>query len=389
MKNKSKSRPSDIIALLGLLLIIYGFAAAMIITPDKSFSEEENRPLQGFPKFSPESLTSGKFTADIATYFSDQMPLRDLFVGAKGITEAAMLKSENNSVILGKDGNLIEKQDYNEFTSADKNIAAINKFAKAAAVPVYTAIAGRKQDVLTDAAPTLYPAKKISDEALAYVNTALTEPQNIDIITPLRDRASLGEYVYYRTDHHWTSLGAYYAYRQIMKSFGMEAYPLEYFTRETVTEDFYGTTWSKSGMKWVGPEPIEYFRYTGDDTLEVKIGGKVTSGLYDRSYLQKKSKYSSFIGETFALASVYPTEGSPLSGEREKLLIIKDSFAHSIAPFLALHFDIELIDLRYYKASTVVGYVQDNGIDRVLILCNMDSLLNETSLSAVSIGPTE
>ena len=386
MKNKIKFRPSDMIAVFGLLVIIYGFAAAMLITPDKSFSDEENRSLQTAPKFSLENLTSGKFTSDIAAYCSDQMPMRDMFVGAKGIAETAMQKSENNSVLLGKGDNLIEKQDYNDFTSADKNIAAINKFASAADIPVYTAVAGRKQDVLTDYAPALYPAKEISDKAFGYVNAALTEPVNIDIMTPLRDRASAGEYVYYRTDHHWTSLGAYYAYAEIMKGFGMEPYPIENFTRETVTEDFYGTTWSKAGMKWIDPEPIEYFRYAGDDTLELKIGSRVTSGIYDRSYLEKKSKYSSFIGETFALASVYPAEGSPLSGEREKLLIVKDSFAHSIAPFLALHFDIELIDLRYYKTSTVTEYVQENNIDRVLILCNMDSIMSSPMLATLAFG---
>ncbi len=381
-----KFRPCDIISVLGLLLIIYGFAAAMVITPDKEFSDEENRSLQTVPEFTSENLTSGKFTADIATYFSDQMPLRDLFVGAKGIAEAAMMKSENNSVILGDGGNLIEKQDYNDFTEADKNIAAINKFAVSADIPVYTAIAGRKQDVLTDAVPSLYPAKEISDEAFQYVTSALTATENIDIMTPLRDRAAAGEYVYYRTDHHWTSLGAYYAYAEIMKGFGMEAYPLDYFTRETASEAFYGTTWSKAGMKWVSPEPIEFFRYAHDDTLEVKIGSRVSYGVYDRSYLEKKSKYSAFIGETFAQASISPSEGSPLSGEREKLLIVKDSFAHSAVPFLALHFDIELIDLRYYKASTVTGFIEKNGIDRMLILCNMDTYLAAPNLVSIEIG---
>ena len=240
--------------------------------------------------------------------------------------------------------------------------------------------------MLTDAASSLYPAGDISDEAYGYVNSALTEPVNIDIMTPLRERASAGEYVYYRTDHHWTSLGAYYAYTEIMRGFGMEPYPLEYFTRETVTEDFYGTTWSKAGMKWIDPEPIEYFRYVGDDTLELKIGNKVTSGIYDRSYLEKKSKYSSFIGETFALASVYPAEDSPLSGGREKLLIVKDSFAHSIVPFLALHFDIELVDLRYYTQSTIVSLAKEYDIDRVLILCNMDSIISSPTLAPLAFG---
>lgn len=387
MNEKKKYRPCDILSVIGLLAIIYGFAAAMFITPDKGFSDEENRSLQTLPEFSPEALKNGQYTADIASYCTDQIPLRNAFVGAKGTMEILAAKHENNSVLLGKNGTLISKQDHNDFTLADKNTAAVNRFADYVGIPVHIAIAGRSQDILCDCAPSVYPAREISDAAYAHINNALTSVRGIDIMTPLRQRASNGEYVHYRTDHHWTTLGAYYAYAEIMKAIGTEPYPLDHFTRETATEEFYGTTWSKAGMKWVAPEPIEFFRYDGDDTLSLKIGTKVTEGLYDRSYLEKKSKYSAFLGETFASASIYPTDGSPLASEsREKLLLIKDSFAHSLTPFLALHFDIELIDLRYYKFSTMTSFIEANSIDRVLILYNMDSVLNADTLTQLTLG---
>lgn len=384
---KIKLRPCDIISILGLLMIIYGFAVTMIVTPDKDFSKAENRSLQTLPKFSLENLTSGRYTSEMSAYCADQMPFRDTFVGTKGIIETVMLKNENNSVLLGKNQTLIAKDDYTDFAAADKNTEAINRFASSLDVPVWTAIAGRSQDILINATPSLYPARNISDKAFAYVNSSITDANRIDILSPLRARSEEGEYVYYRTDHHWTTLGAYYAYVEIMNGFGLEAYSIDRFTRETVTEEFYGTTWSKAGMKWIAPEPIEFFRYDGDETLELKIGNNVTSGVYDRSYLEKKSKYSTFIGETFASASIYPAESSPLNSDRrEKLLIVKDSFSHSVVPFLALHFDIELIDLRYYKASTVTGFVEQNGISRVLILCSLDTVLNDPTLSAIAIG---
>ena len=193
--------------------------------------------------------------------------------------------------------------------------------------------------------------------------------------------------MYYKTDHHWTSLGAYYAYVEIMNSWGLTPYPLDYFTRETVSEDFYGTTWSKAGMKWVGPDTIEFIRYPGDDTLitEIVDTGEKLDGLYDRDYLAVKDKYSSFIGGNNGHVRIYPADGSPLESERETLVLIKDSFGHSLAPFLAAHFDLEIIDLRYYKLPAI-DFVKETGADRVLILYNMDSLLTTNSLAMLNLG---
>ena len=102
----------DILTIAGLLVTIYGFALATLILPDKDFSEDENRYLQQKPKFSISALTSGKFTSEIATYFSDQIPLRNVFVGTKAVVEIAMQKQENDDVLLGSDGYLIPKNDH-------------------------------------------------------------------------------------------------------------------------------------------------------------------------------------------------------------------------------------------------------------------------------------
>ncbi len=389
--NKQKYRPSDIVTVLGLLIIIYGFAIAMLALPDKEYSEEENRYLQTAPRFTLDALTSGSFTADVASYCTDQMPLRNLFVGAKAASETAIGKIENNSVLLGTDGHIIAKEDHPNYTSADKNLAAVSAFADALGdIPLHLAVAGRSQDVLTRYTPALYPAKEISDAAFRRALDGADEIPQIDLLTPLREYADAGEYVYYRTDHHWTTLGAYYAYTEIMESFGVDAYPLDYFTRETVSEEFYGTTWSKAGMKWIAPDSMEFFRYPGDDTLICEIvGGKALDGMYDHSYLEKKDKYSAFIGGNNARVRIYPAGGSPSSGERETLLLIKDSFGHSVAPFLAAHFDLEILDLRYYKPlvgnPSVLDFAAEIKADRALILYNLDSLLNSENLVSLSL----
>lgn len=381
MKNLKNSRAADIITTVGLLALIYGFALTMLISPDKTFSEEENRVLQTLPHFSIETLTSGKFTKDIASYCTDQMPLRNVFVGTKAVAETVFTKRENNSVLLGKHGYIIAKTDYTNYAVMDKNISAINTFAASPDFDVTVAIAGRSQDVLFRYMPDVYPSREISDAAFANLDKKLTATQ-IDILTPLREHTAAGEYVYYRTDHHWTTLGAYYAYAEIISSYGIEPLPFEYFGRETVSDEFYGTTWSKAGMKWIAPDSMELFRFEGDDRFvcEIVDSGKIIEGFYERSYLDKKDKYSAFIGGNNGRVKIY-ADGSE---KRETLVLIKDSFGHSLAPFLAAHFDLDVIDLRYYKLS-VKDVIAEASAEKVLIIYNMDSLVSSDNLKMLTM----
>lgn len=375
-----KYKACDIISVAGLLAVIYGFSAATLITPDKDFSPDENRYLQKKPALTADSLISGKFTSQISDYFADQIPLRSLFVETKAVTELALLKGENDDVLYGKDGYLIARDINPDLDEARKNIKAINRFASSLPdnVEFKAAIAGRVQDVMFSEMPSLYPAKEQSDRVFDYLSENLTA-QSIDILTPLRERSD--EYIYYKTDHHWTTLGAYYAYRAIMEDYGIDPYPIDYFTREIVSEEFYGTTWSKAGTRWVKPDRIEYFRYDGDEEFTTAIeGGETISGFYDRDYLSQKDKYSSFIGGNNAHVTI--TNGK---AGREKLVLIKDSFGHSLAPFLAAHFDLEILDLRYFKTSAY-DFVTESGASKVLFIYNMDSIVNSNSAAMLNIG---
>jgi hypothetical protein len=190
------------------------------------------------------------------------------------------------------------------------------------------------------------------------------------------ERGDRGQ-LYYKTDHHWTTLGAYYAYVEIIKSFkeeNMEPLPLSAFTREIASDEFYGTAWSKAGMKWIPPDVMEYFRYEGDEDFVTAIIDKNESfsGFYDRSYLELKDKYSSFISGNNARVDITKKQ-NPGDPPRPKMLLAKDSFGHSIAPFLAIHYDLIILDYRYYKKSAA-QLVFDEKIDRVLFLHNLGNL---------------
>ena len=357
--------------------------AALILTmsvlfwaiPDRTFSETENKDLTQIPSFTWDALLDGSYTARIADYMADQFPGRDFFIRVKATAEMALGKMGNNGVILGEGGTLIPRSETIHRDNLTKNLSAIAAFTgwcEDHGVPTTTAVAGRSMDVLHHTLPQFYGAS-YSD---ALWGTLFQDFSDIDLKilplkTPLHERAKAGEYVYYRTDHHWTTLGAYYGSEIILAEMGETIAPIESYTREVVSDAFFGTTWSTSGMSWIAPDTMEYFRFAGDTDFTTTIVDDGTSfaGFYDRSYLIKKDKYSSFIGGNNALVTVRKNGDA----DRPTLLLVKDSFAHSAVPFLAQHYDLVIVDIRYYKKSTA-ALVDEYGADRVLVLYNIDSL---------------
>ena len=390
MSIKDKTRTLDILTSIFLLIIILGFTILILILPDKEFSEQENRYLQQTPSFTLERLINGKFTAEISDYFSDQFPARDLFVGAKAVAEIGLLKQQNNSVTLGKDGYIIKRNDYPNYETVNKNVTSISLFGKAMeelGVPFTVAMAGRNVDVLQRYLPSLYPNFH-SDELWEHFESALapdTYTSYVNLKDPLKAiiDGDTNEQIYYKTDHHWTTLGAYYAYVEIMKSFGEEPLPLSEFEIQRASDEFYGTTWSSAGMKWIQPDVMNYFRYEGDEyyITEIVDTGRIIEGFYDTDQLAKKDKYSSFIGGNNSRVDIYHSEGTI----REKILLMKDSFAHSLAPFLAYHYDLVILDLRYYKSS-VKELVIEERIDRVLIMNNIDNISEINVYGILQLG---
>ena len=343
--------------------------------PDREFSETENKDLTQVPPFTWDALLDGRYTADIADYMADQFPGRDFFIRVKAAAEMALGKMGNNGVILGEGGTLIPRSETVNTDNLTKNLSAIAAFTKWCedhGFPTTTAVAGRSMDVLHHTLPDFY-GSAYSD---ALWGALFQDFSDIDLkILPLRDplheRAKAGEYVYYRTDHHWTTLGAYYGTKEILAEMGETIAPIESYTREVVSDAFFGTTWSTSGMSWIAPDTMEYFRFEGDTDFTTTIVDDGTSfaGFYDRSYLAKKDKYSSFIGGNNALVTVTKNGDA----DRPTLLLVKDSFAHSTVPFLAQHYDLVIVDIRYYKKSTA-ALIDEYGADRVLVLYNIDSL---------------
>jgi len=403
LKMSEKTRGSDLATALILIVVIFGFAIWGLLLPDKEKSEQENRFLQQVPQASSQysgtliqrikdnklfdRVLSGDYMEDMTDYLADQFPMRDMFVGIKAFSEIALGKTENNDVVLASDGWLVDREDYASVDNVLTNTAAINLFnayAKENGIPLTFAVAGKTEDVMLERLPAFYPVSR-REELWSTLKAGAVDLDYVDLRSMVFENKDESAQLYYRTDHHWTTLGAYEAYAALGEQMGYIPYPLSHFTVETVSDSFYGTIWSSSGMKWVEPDTMEYFRYPGDMeyTTEIVDAGVTYSGFYDRAFVEQKDKYSSFLSGNNSVVKVRAPEGTE---DREKLLILKDSFAHSAVPFLALHYDIDMLDLRYYNKSTVASYVSDNGIDRVLVLCGIESLTDAPTFAVVAAG---
>ena len=384
---------TNIITIVLFLAILFGLAAAFVIIPDKDYSENEKRNLQTFPEFSLEALMDGKFSSEINEYFADQFPLRDAFVSIKALAELSLLKGENNGVLLGENETLavrtfsIFKDRLNRTDNMDhfynqsvvRQLEALNKFAaEKAEVPVHVIIPPRVIDVASESFN--YPSN-VSVSLDALVSTTLSKDLLIPVSPVLKEKYSAGEYVYYRTDHHWTTLGAYYAYVEIMKSFGMEEniIPRDKFKVNVVADDFYGTTWSKCGFSFVSPDTMEFWSLGNDDKFTTTIGERSFSGFYDMSYLETMDKYSAFISGTNDVTLVE----SNYDEERPVLLLPKDSFANSLVPFLAQHFDLVLVNMAN-RMTNISAYAEQYSADRILFVWNAENLITSGNLGNVN-----
>lgn len=386
---------ASFLTLILFLSLIFSLSLAFVILPDQVFSEEENRSLRTLPSFSFESLLSGDYSESINDYFADQFPMRDTFVGWKGIVELWQGKGGNNGIIAGKsdqlarrlfdvrraDGSVTNDIDVVDPAVLTSAADAIERVDESLTCPFTVMLPPRPIDVAADAFD--YP-KEIGNTLTNNLSALIPKHISaVDLTTEFQQRYKNGEYVYYRTDHHWTTLGAYYAYCALMHEWGMEAeiLPPESFTQVTASKNFYGTLWSAGGMKWIDPDSVELWLLGNEDDFCVTADGRAVDGFYNRSYLQKKDKYSVFLDGTHDVVTV-TKKGTT---DRPTLVLFKDSFANSLAPFLAQHFDLVLLNLSSTRTdfTSISTYARDYGADRVLLLYSLENIITADRIGAL------
>ncbi len=344
------------------------------VVPKSSFSENENRYLQTFPEISVRSIKNGDLTEGLGDYVSDHFPFRNFFLNMNSVFETAVLgKREINGVYVCRDGYFIEK--YKEPESTEEIIGIINSFDEKTDANIYLTLVPTAFTLYEDKLPAFAP-KGGQLEALydIYDGTDVKEADVYDVLNENRDKK-----LYYRLDHHWTTEGAYIAYRKIISDMGFEPYDRDAFDRVVVTEDFKGTVYSKVLLPNIKGESIEVWK--NDEALRVKYAdtGEETDSLYNYEFLNKKDKYSLFLDNIHTL-----TEITNENAESERsLAVIKDSYANCMIQFLTGHFKkIYVFDTRYYKGS-VSEFINEKGISDVLFLYNMNTIDDDLGIRAV------
>ena len=349
------------VAVLCMILLTLGIAD--ICGSDRVYSEAENRVLASHPQFSWMSLLSGQYSDAYEKYLSDQFVGRDKWVGLKTRADIMFRKKEIKNVYLGEDHYLIGVNDPADYPESLENsrIASLKKLVNrwnATVMLVPTA-----DNVLTDKLPDYaeyYDEKRFLDK----VRDAVGEEHYVDTYAMLREHAE--EPIYYRTDHHWTSLGAYYGFLAWAECLDRFPYPYDPNNMTTVSDDFQGTLQSRINVTWT-KDLIQYFPETEKKPVTVTYDFvDTTDSLYAPEQLNTKNQYAYFLNDNHAFVEIH-TGYNP----GKTLFVIKDSYANSMIPLLTAQYEtIYVVDLRYFNGKLfqfMEDYEPEQGMD-VLVL---------------------
>ena len=351
--------------------IILVFTIVDIFHSDRVFSETENRLLAVKPEFSVQELFFGNYTSDYEKYVTDQFVGRDRWIYLKTETDVFLQKKTVNGVYLASGDYLIEQHLPQSFTNEQvaEKMALLQPLIDewdATVMLVPTA-----DNILTEKLPAHVP---YYDETVLLERIAeLAGEKYVNAYAVLKEHNR--EPIYYRTDHHWTSLGAYYGYLVWAETVGVEPYPYDTEGMVTASREFLGTLHSKLNLDWQA-DNLQYFPETMAVSPEITYDWtRKTESYYEETYLDTKNKYGFFLDDNHALIEI---ETGYENGRT--LFVMKDSYANCFIPLLAPHYEkIYVVDLRYYNGrlfELMEQYEPESGMD-VLVLYNCIHFLED------------
>lgn len=360
-----------IIAVMIVVFVVV-FSCLFMIIPKKNYSENENRYFAKISKISFKKILSCEFQNSVTDYISDHFPFRDFLLGEKNKLYHNMGMYRINDVYYTKDNHLIE-----EFTrpkSKESITRIVNKFV--------LNNSGKKIDFILSPTNLYLYGDEISKYNLNYSEDKVIDYYKnnlnlnfIDVRDILMDNKD--EYIFYNSDHHWTTLGAYYVYDEYCRKNNINKAEFKF---KKVSDNFKGSLYSKVLDNSIKKDYI--IRVDNDDNYNynVIIDGKMVNDFYDASFLEKKDKYSYFFGGNKGVISI---ENMSIDNS-DNILIIKDSYANSFIPFISSNYrNVYVIDPRYYYES-IKSFIEKNNIDNILFMYNV--LTIDDDLGIVSIN---
>lgn len=371
-------RKINCIFVIVMVLILAGTGIEIFATKDRSFSENENRYLEERPQISLSNIENTDFQKSLENFISDQIPEREKLITLRSVAKELMGIKDIEGAYIGKDGYYLEKIT-NEDVSEEQlknNIRYINTFFnKNKELKSYVMLIPGSGNILTDKLPKYADVydynyyEKIAEKE--FTNNADNNTQIVNTYDALKKLSK--DYIYYKTDHHWTTKGAFIAYNEFCKAAGIEGEPYENLGIKNVTDKFYGTLYSKVLDKKKKGDSIEIAENI--PRCNVMINGK-KSEIYHIDKLKEKDKYQVFFGGNYGVVSIENNEAN----NDKNLLIIKDSYANSFTPFLLKDYKtITIVDYRYFSGN-LQSIVQSNNITDVLVLYEMSNFMKDKNL---------
>ncbi len=431
-RKKRRLKKGEVRAGLLILLLIFVISVANVVMPDRSFSEKENRMLAQVPEMSVTSLADGRFMSQSETYLSDQFVLRDFWISIRSRFRLLTGNSDSNGIFRGQRGYLFQAPSVPDEKHLAANVEAINSLAENTNLRIFMMVVPTAANILSDYLPDFAPMAD-QNEYLASLKKQISPNINyIEVGDTLAEHKT--EYIYYYTDHHWTTKGAYYAFLYAAGQLGIESPESKMYARYAVTDSFAGTLASKSGFPLKKRDTIEIWVPEADvmaagmadtvknfterekavfqaaecvmqvvdaadlnlETAGTNDGTYVSSvryiveyveenrrsaDLYDTEKLEGADQYAVFFGGNYPLIRITTANDTG----RDTLLIFKDSYANCFVPFLLPYYDeIIMVDPRYYYGD-VQELISTERISNILFLYNADTFFEDTSIADVLI----
>lgn len=366
-------RPGAVLLLF--LAFLFGFSLINLLWPKRTISTLENRRLAAFPTVSVDKLVSGKAAEELEVWAQDQVAFRDSLLWLESAMSAIGLqKVEENGILLGKDGWMFTEQfDPQAADYLERNLDAVCNFAERYPGRVYFMLAPSAAVIYPEELP--FAAPMVDENAMldgifarvASAGAAVLDPR--EIFTDQKE-----EGLYYRTDHHWTTQGAYLAYRLFADTKGLAPFVADPAKSKAVP-DFYGTHYSATRRWNVVPDTITWYPMQIAMTVykvagEAKFSPTFTGPMIDEDKFSTRDKYAAFLGGN----NGYTELGGDGVGN---LLVVKDSYANCFVPFLTPHYrTIGIVDFRGY-AYGLDSLIQERGYDEILILYNYQTFISD------------
>lgn len=381
-----RRRTHNVILSGAFLLLLLLFFIINLCVKDKEFSDTENRSLAQKPQLSWSSLVDGSYFAGVTSHFSDQFFARDGWISLKLRQDSLLGRKDAGGVYLCEDDYLMAQPEAPDEEALAVTVDAIRQLKETYPdLDMYMLAVPGAASILTDYLPKNAPVRDQLADLDALEQQLSGTLTFLDAATPLANNRT--EYIYYKTDHHWTTLGAYRTFCYNAASMGLTSPTVEYETYP-VSNSFEGTLSSKSGS------------HSALDTINIYVPGNFTPeyyvsypdstekvcSIYRSDCLDVKDQYTVFFGGNHSMVEIKTTANND-----RNLLLFKDSYANCFVEFLLPYYEnIIMIDPRYYY-DNVTSIINNQGITDVLFLYSADTILTDTALKDVlnAGAPTE